>query len=217
MVLNLLQRTVSLPMSFSPAAGKEKGKLKAQMWAQCSQGQHQLTRRGTAVLCESGPLGHPMRFCCWMLNFFWFRQEERRMGTSSHERRHQGRFVLFEAPMLLCLKKLKYDCWRQEQGSSWKTAAGRGLSFSVWKAGEKGLLSQPWASLAYTGFLKGTQECQCAAWASQAKLFYVEANRALFGGGTGAQAEPLLFLRVETWRISGFISDTFLISPASLG
>ena len=121
MVLNLLQKTVSPPMSISSAAGQEKRKMKAQIWAQCSQGPHQLTRRGTAVLCVSGPLGHPMRFCCCMLNFFWFKQEERRMGTSSHERRHQRRFVLFEAPtILLCFKKLKCDCWRQEQGSSLK-------------------------------------------------------------------------------------------------
>ena len=77
--------------------------------------------RDSCALCM-GPLGHPMRFCCYMLNFFWFRQEERRMGTSSHERRHQRRFVLFEAPsILLCFKKLKCDCWRQEQGSSLKT------------------------------------------------------------------------------------------------
>lgn len=157
MVLNLLQRTVSLPMSFSPAAGKEKGKLKAQMWAQCSQGQHQLTRRGTAVLCELGPLGHPMRFCCWMLNFFWFRQEERRMGTSSHERRHQGRFVLFEAPMLLCLKKLKYDCWRQEQGSSWKTGKQQaGAShFLSGKQGKRAFSPSPEHLLLTLAFWRG--------------------------------------------------------------
>ena len=217
-------------MSFSLAAGGEKGKMKAQMWVQCGAGKapdHQ--ERDSFTLCIGATVT-----CQWATAAGCWTS----FCSKAGKKRENGHFITWkETAEEVCLvwsaftPSLLLKHWNMAVEDKSKVLVLKlGSSrqgppiFTAWKAMEWGLPSWSWASSAYTGFLKGTlrnvsvllglHNPNCSMLKQTATGLWME-SRSL--GSTSAQTEPLLLLRVETWRISEFTSDTFLISTPSLG